>query len=881
MGESVDIVVSESGTDETAKKINDLGQAADEAAKKVDSANSSLTFLKEASSTAATPLEQITAAVNSATAATTSMNNAVTASESLLRQQQSAADRIGISLEEYQQRTENFRASTEALGQAVNQSNQAINQQGEAANQNSISLGQSSQAVHQGAEEAKKHSEATEQAAHNTEHFTEATHLLKEALVLIGVSLGTEKLIEYSNAYEKVSDQLFSVSASMKDVHHWEEELLEISQRTGSSFTANVGVFQKMSVQAKALGIDQEDLLKTIEGVNNAVRLSGGEASDAAQALNVFQRAIATGQVQGRQFRQLLIQFPGLAKSVAKGLNEPIGALMEFSTKAPLAAKDFIQAFNETSEAANKVGTSIRMDIESAIVILGNSITAYVGKLNESSQATNMLADVALFLANNLTTIATIVRVVSTAWLSYYAILVAFPAAIGLITGAVTALTTAIAANPLGFLIVGITTAIALVYQFGDSIRLTADGSISLMGALIGTWDLLRNAIMAVYNVVAVVLGPAFQAIGFIIEGVFILAKLAVQGFINVLGTLLGLTEQTKKVFMDLAFPFIAFKDALVGSMTEATKRMDEAGEHTKTLSELLGGDDARSNLSGSSDKATKSVNTLAGSVENLTQMGRVNASLIPVFTGAYDEMVLAHKRASDAAKAYAEDVKAEQDALNELALVSRNAFGEMTKASDEWALRSGANFNSVKNGAQSTSDAISGTASSTSALRGSSSSRDDFGGGGGFSYGGQGNGFSSGMYVNPALEYAGMSNMGMRQAPDWLVEWFGGAISNAAQNKEAIKKYQAASGAPGFAQGGSFNVGGSGGTDSELVQFYATPGERVTIETPSQRARSEESYGNGKTIVVNMKVVTPDADSFRRSQTQNLLTLKSKLGQV
>lgn len=38
-----------------------------------------------------------------------------------------------------------------------------------------------------------------------------------------------------------------------------------------------------------------------------------------------------------------------------------------------------------------------------------------------------------------------------------------------------------------------------------------------------------------------------------------------------------------------------------------------------------------------------------------------------------------------------------------------------------------------------------------------------------------------------------------------------------------------------GFANGGSFTVGGSGGTDSQLVQFKASPNERVTVTTPGQ----------------------------------------------
>lgn len=52
--------------------------------------------------------------------------------------------------------------------------------------------------------------------------------------------------------------------------------------------------------------------------------------------------------------------------------------------------------------------------------------------------------------------------------------------------------------------------------------------------------------------------------------------------------------------------------------------------------------------------------------------------------------------------------------------------------------------------------------------------------------------------------------------------------------------------GAAEFASGGRFKVEGSGGTDSQLVRFMATPGEIVTIETPDQyrdRMNIGESY--------------------------------------
>lgn len=50
------------------------------------------------------------------------------------------------------------------------------------------------------------------------------------------------------------------------------------------------------------------------------------------------------------------------------------------------------------------------------------------------------------------------------------------------------------------------------------------------------------------------------------------------------------------------------------------------------------------------------------------------------------------------------------------------------------------------------------------------------------------------------------------------------------------------------FATGGSFVVGGSGSTDSTLVKFWATPGEKVTVETPTQAQESSSGAPKSRT---------------------------------
>ena len=64
---------------------------------------------------------------------------------------------------------------------------------------------------------------------------------------------------------------------------------------------------------------------------------------------------------------------------------------------------------------------------------------------------------------------------------------------------------------------------------------------------------------------------------------------------------------------------------------------------------------------------------------------------------------------------------------------------------------------------------------------------------------------------------------------------------------------------AAGFQHGGSFVVGGGGGTDSQRVSFMATPGERVTVETPNH---SKASGSDGGNVVRELRALRHDLAS-------------------
>lgn len=80
-----------------------------------------------------------------------------------------------------------------------------------------------------------------------------------------------------------------------------------------------------------------------------------------------------------------------------------------------------------------------------------------------------------------------------------------------------------------------------------------------------------------------------------------------------------------------------------------------------------------------------------------------------------------------------------------------------------------------------------------------------------------------------------------------------GGASAGIAQGGlKALTDAGMLGGLDAYATGGGFVVGGNGGTDSQVVAFRATPGEKVTVQNPSQSRGSTQQGSTARPIVNN-----------------------------
>lgn len=106
------------------------------------------------------------------------------------------------------------------------------------------------------------------------------------------------------------------------------------------------------------------------------------------------------------------------------------------------------------------------------------------------------------------------------------------------------------------------------------------------------------------------------------------------------------------------------------------------------------------------------------------------------------------------------------------------------------------------------------------------------------------------------------------------------GAIAAGMAQVSAIRSQQM----PAYRTGGTYTVGGSGGTDSQTVAFRATPGEQVSVNTPAQAramerlvAMSENGGGGGRGDFTQNVTIVQQGKPDRRTATHQARALRKQ----
>lgn len=329
--------------------------------------------------------------------------------------------------------------------------------------------------------------------------------LIKRAFAIGGLALLIRQLGGLADTYTNLQNRLRNVANGTSQLNAVTRELFDIANRTRSQYESTAELYARVGNAVKELGRSQAETLRFTESLNQAVILSGASATEAQAGIIQLAQGLASGTLRGDELNSVLEQLPMVADVIAHSLGITRGELRAMGAEGKITADIVFDAFSKArEELADKFAKTVPT-VGQSLVVFKNKFLQVFGGLDTGLGVTRTLAKIILLVADNFDTLARAAVAVGTAIAT-----VLVGRGINAAIAGIRALTAAIATNPIGALLVGITLAVAALVAFSDQIFIGADGVTTLRDYGVAAFQLITQYIGPFIDLLK---GALFQAI--------------------------------------------------------------------------------------------------------------------------------------------------------------------------------------------------------------------------------------------------------------------------------------------------------------------------------------------------------------------------------
>lgn len=224
------------------------------------------------------------------------------------------------------------------------------------------------------------------------------------AASVAGIAFGNaaRSTIQLADAMTNMRSRIRLVTASNEEAARVQQQLLDVANRTRTDFTAIGELYSRLGRSADDLGISQERLIAFVETFSQALKVSGASTAEAQSTILQLSQALASGRLQGAELNAVLEAGGRASQALADGLGVPIGSLKKLGEQGVLTSQVVIQAIESQGSVISSEFNSMKVTASDAMTVLQNAVAETIGKLNESSGATDGLSAAVLSLADRV-----------------------------------------------------------------------------------------------------------------------------------------------------------------------------------------------------------------------------------------------------------------------------------------------------------------------------------------------------------------------------------------------------------------------------------------------------------------------------------------------
>lgn len=401
---------------------------------------------------------------------------------------------------------------------------------------------------------------------------------------------GIIKLLDMSGTLVSTTARLNLINDQLQTTAELNNMIFASANRTRASYTETAAFVAQLGSMAGDAFSGTAEIVAFAEQINKQLVISGASGESASAAIFQLQQALASGVLRGEELNSVMEQTPIIAQSIVDYLGISKGELRDMAAEGKITADIVKNAMFAAAEETNAKFEEMPMTWSQVFTVFGNyGIRALQPVLMGVSWVANNLEIIgplvlaaggafAIFqIAANWTKIAAF------ATAAYHGAVMLLSVGYGMLTGQISLATAAqtlfngaLAASPIGLVLMGVTLLVGALYAGVAAYNKLTDSSVSATGIIGGAMYVLGaqayNSVAFMHNTFASFanfLGNVFNNPVAAVEILFYNMAVNVLGYMR---TLVGGLESTLNAIPGIEVNLTGGLDSLIGKFNSAAE---------------------------------------------------------------------------------------------------------------------------------------------------------------------------------------------------------------------------------------------------------------------------------------------------------------------
>lgn len=219
-----------------------------------------------------------------------------------------------------------------------------------------------SKPVNQAKQSIKGIERTTQQSVNNASNsLNKLVGKFKTVATTIGAGFGLSKLINTSDTMTNLHTRLNLMNDGLQTTDELQEKIFQSAQNSRGTYQDMAEMVAKLGVNAKDAFKSSDQIVKFGENMNKIFKLGGASSAEQSAGMLQLTQALASGKLQGDEFRSITENAPELIGILAEKLGKTRAEIKQMSTDGELTSDVIVNAVLDSTDKINNQFASMPM----------------------------------------------------------------------------------------------------------------------------------------------------------------------------------------------------------------------------------------------------------------------------------------------------------------------------------------------------------------------------------------------------------------------------------------------------------------------------------------------------------------------------------------